>query len=148
MKLKILTTLAFLTVFAYVATITDSDGRQGRDLHITSLYIQFDKTDATFVINYDFGELPTMYLLIFGSKSIEPDIKSIFSNFDYDIVKMDQEKAILKVKNISVLNKGYYLHDSRKFGQTIDVIYITDPSSIKVREYDNMNSTPNYFYRA
>lgn len=145
--MKLLTILALLTVFAFVAVITD--GRQdGRNLHITSLTIQFDKTDATFIINYDFGNLPTMYLLIFGSKTIEPEIASIFSNFDYDVIKIDQEHAVLKVKNMAALNKGYYLHDSRKIGQTIDVVYISDPSSTKTKEYYNINSTPNYFYRA
>jgi len=144
--MKLLYILTFLAIFAFVAVITD--GRQeGRNLHITSLSIQFDKTDATFVINYDFGSLPTMYLLIFGSKTIEPEIRSIFSNFDYDVIKIDQERAIIRVKNMSVLNRGYYLHDSRSIGQTIATVYVSDPSSTGTKEYYNVNSTPNYFYR-
>jgi hypothetical protein len=145
--MKLLTILALLAVFTFVAIITDGR-QQGRELHITSLSIQFDKTDATFVINYDFGSLPKMYLIIFGTKTIEPEIGSIFSNFDYDVIKIDQERAILRVKNISVLNKGYYLHDSRTFGQTIDTVYISDPSSTKIKEYYSINSTPNYFYHS
>lgn len=145
--MKLLYILTALILFTLVVVITD--GRQeGRNLHITSLSIQFDKTDATFIANYDFGSLPTMYLLIFGTKSIEPEIRSIFSNFDFDIIKMDQERAVLRVKNISVLNKGYYLHDSRNIGQTIDIVYISDPYSTKTKEYYNMSATPNYFYRA
>lgn len=144
--MKLSTILVFLAIFAFVVI---TDGRQdGRNLHITSLSIQFDKTDATFVAHYDFGSLPKMYLLIFGTKTIEPEIRSIFSNFDYDVIKIDEEQAILRVKKISVLDKGYYLHDSRSIGQTIDTVYVSDPSSTKIKEYYNINSTPNYFYRS
>lgn len=118
-----------------------------RSLDITSLTINFDKTDATFTMNYDFGRLSKLYILLLGSKSIEPKIKSVFSSFDYEIIKMDQDKTILMVKNISRLDKGYYLHDSVKFGETIRTIYIYTHDSGRPREYFNINSTPNIFYR-
>ncbi len=138
--------LVLFTVLLLTAIL--SDGKQERQtLHITSLTINFEKTDATFTVNYDIGNLPKMYILLLGSKSLEPKIKSVFSNFDYKIVKMDQDKAILLVKNISRLDKGYYLHDSRKFGETINTVYIYTPDSPRAREYYNLNSTPYYFYR-
>jgi hypothetical protein len=128
-----------------ILSIVVTDGREKRELPITSLEIQFDKTDATFIVNYNFDKLARIYLITFGSKSLESKIKSIFINFEYDIIKIDADKAILKVKNISRLNKGYYLHESRKFTETIGVINITDSFSTKT--YFNTNSTPNYFYR-
>ncbi len=125
-----------------------SDGKQERQtLHITSLTINFEKTDATFTVNFDIGDLPRLYILLLGSKSLEPKVSSVFSNFDYKIIKMDQDQAILLVKNISRLDKGYYLHDSRKFGETINTVYIYTPDSPRAREYYNLNSTPYYFYR-
>jgi len=141
--------LILLMIFLIALVLPLSDGTStGRPFDITSLVINFDKTDAIFTVNYDLGKIPKMYVLLFGSKSIEPRIKSVFSNFDYEILKMDQDKAILKVKNISRLEKGYYLHDSRKFGTGINTIIVYTPDSPRPTEYTNLNSTPNKFYRS
>ena len=136
-----------LTLLIILMLITVTGGRREKELHITSLTIQFDKTDALFTVNYDFDKLTRAYILIFGGNIIEPKVKSIFPNIDYDVIKIDQDKAILRVKNISRLNKGYYLHNSQKLGETIDMVYISDHSNTKAREYYNINATPDYFYR-
>ncbi|MFZ2411784.1 MAG: hypothetical protein WAW23_09460, partial [Candidatus Methanoperedens sp.] len=94
--------LILLIVLVFAAILPLSGGTStGRPFDITSLTINFDKTDAVFTVNYDLGKLPKMYILLFGSKSIEPKIKAIFPDFDYEIVKMDQDKTILRVINVS-----------------------------------------------
>ncbi len=137
-----------LIVLIFALTFPLSEGNPSRPLEITSLIIDFDKTDATFTVNYDLGKLPKMYILLFGSKSIEPRIKAVFPSFDYEIIKMDQDKTILRVKNISRLDKGYYLHDSRKLGASINTIIVYTPDSPRPTEYSNLDSTPNKFYRS
>lgn len=146
MKKPVLILLLILVSASLPFTEGTSDRRS---LDITSLTINFDKTDATFTVNYEFGRLSKLYILLLGSKSIEPKIKSVFSSFDYEIIKMDQDKTILRVKNISRLDndKRYYLHDSVWFGETIRTIYIFTPDSGRSREYFNLNSTPDIFYR-
>lgn len=125
-----------------------SKGTQvNRAFEISSLTIKFDKTDAEFMVNYDIGTIPKMYILLMGGKSIEPKIKEIFSNFDFDILKMDQEKAILHVKNISRFEKGYYLHDSISFGTKIDIMTIYIPGDPRPAGYFGLNATKNTFYR-
>lgn len=138
----------FLVLF-FASILPISDGTSANHtLEITSLTINFDKTNATFIVNYDLGQIPKMYILLFGSKSIEPKVRDLFSNFDYDIVKMNQDETILKVKNISRLEKGFYLHDSRKLGATINSIFVSTPDSPRAKEYFNLNSTPDTFYRS
>ena len=144
MKISVILTL--LIIFTSVTIITD--GKRDKGLHITSLEIKFDKTDAVFTVNYDFDKFSETFLILFGTKTLEPRVRSIFPNFEYEVIKIDQNKAILRVKNISRLNKDYYLHNSRKFNHTIETVYISDPSNTKVREYYNINSTPNYFYHS
>src|SRR3970040_1048473 len=104
MKISII--LIFLIIFALVTVL--SDGKREKDLQITSLEIKFDKTDAIFTVNYNFDKFSETFLLLFGTKPIEPKVRSAFQNFEYELIKMDQNRAILRVKNISVLNKGYY----------------------------------------
>jgi hypothetical protein len=138
----------FMVLF-FASILPMSEGTStNHTFEITSLTINFDKTNATFIVNYDIGQIPKMYILLFGSKSLEPKIRELFSNFDYDIVKMNQDETILNVKNISRLEKGFYLHDSRKLGASIDSIIIFTPDSPRAKEYSNLNSTPNTFYRS
>jgi len=124
-----------------------SGGSQGtRTFEVSSLTIKFDKTDAEFIVNYDLGAIPKMYILLMGGRSIEPKMKEIFSNFDYEVIKMDQDKAILHVKNVSRFEKGYYLHDSISLGAQIKTIIVYIPEDSRPTEYAGLNATPNKFY--
>ncbi len=141
--------IVFFIAFILISVLPFTEGTaEKRSLDITSLTIKFNKTDAVFTVNYDLGRLPKLYILFLGSQSIEPKLKYAFSNFDYDIIKMDQDRAVLMVKNISRYDKGYYLHNSIKFGETINTVIIYTPDSPRPSEYYNLNSTPNKFYRS
>ena len=142
--MRILALFLVFSVLIFATTFTD--GKRGKELDISSLDIQFDKTDATFTVNYNFDMISKTYFLIFGGKTIEEKIRPVFPNFDYEIMKIDQDKAILRVKNISRLEKDYYLHNSQRLGETIGTVYISERSSTRIREYHNINSTPDYFY--
>lgn len=138
-----------LLIFVLASLTPFSNGNPGRkSLEITSLTIDFKQTDAIFTVNYDLGNLPKMFILLIGSKSLEPKIESVFSEFDYEIIKMDQDKAVLHVRNVSWLDKGYYFHDSIKFGDYIDTVYIYTSDSTRPKEYSHINSTQPTFYRS
>lgn len=119
-----------------------------RPFNIISLIIKFERTDAVFTVNYELGKLSKIYILLFGSRSLEPRIKTVFLNFDYEIMHMDEDKAVLSVKNISRLDKGYYLHDSRELGACVNRMIIYTPDSPRAIEFLNLNSTPNIYYRS
>jgi len=140
--------ISVLIIFSTIVICIDiADGREKR-LPIKSLNIQFDKTDAIFTINFDFDKISNIYFLVFGTKTLEPKIRSVFSNFHYDIIKIGVDKAILKVKNVSRFDNGYYLHDSQKFGDTIDIVKISVVDTPGPgRTYYKISATPNYFYR-
>jgi hypothetical protein len=147
MKNPILILIALFVTASVLPTTGETAG--GRPIDITSLIIKFDKTDAQFTINYDIGTIPRMYILLLGGKSIAPRINDVFSNFDYTVIKMDQEKTILHVKNVSRYEKNldYYLHDSVKFGATIKTMTIYIPGDSRPAEYIGLNATPSKFYR-
>lgn len=137
----------FFIVLILVSFLPLSGGAQGtRVFEISSLVIKFQNTDAEFIVNYNIGTIPRMYILLMGGKSIEPKMKELFSNFDYEVIKMDQEKAILHVKNISRLEKGYYLHDSIGFGTRINIMIIYIPGDAQPTQYYGLNATKNTFY--
>ena len=141
--------VTFLIILVLTSLTQFSHGTPERkSLEINSLTIDFIKTDAIFTVNYDLGSLPKLFILLMGSKSLEPKIESVFSEFDYEIIKMDQEKAVLRVKNVSWLDKGYYFHDSIKFGEYINTVYVYTTDSNRPREYSHINSTQPTFYRS
>ena len=138
---------AFFIILILASFLPLSEGAQvTRVVEISSLIIKFQKTDAEFTVNYNIGTIPRMYILLMGGKSIEPKMKELFSNFDYDIVKMDQDRAILHVKNISRFEKGYYLHDSIDFGTKINTMIIYVPGDPRPAQYFGLNATKNTFY--
>ena len=142
--------LILIIVFAIASSLPPTEGTQGsRPIDITSLIVKFDRTDALFTVYYDIGTMPKMYIMLLGGKSIEPRIKDVFSNFDYTIIKMDQEKTILHVKNVSRYEKNlnYYLHDSIKFGNIINNMIVYIPGDLRPAEYIGLNATPSKFYR-
>jgi hypothetical protein len=137
-----------IAILIIASLLPATEGTPGiRPIDITSLIVKFDKTDALFTVNYDIGTIPKMYILLLGGRSIEPRIKDVFSNFDYTVIKIDQEKTILHVKNVSRFEKNYYLHDSVKFGATIKNIIIYIPGDPRPSEYIGLNATPSKFYR-
>ena len=147
MKNSIPVIFIILLLFSFLPL---SGGSQGsRTFEISSVTIKFDKTDAEFIVNYDLGTIPKVYILLMGGRSIEPKIRELFSNFNYEIIKMDQDKTILHVKNISRYDKNmnYYLHESVKFGSTLDTIIIYIPGDEHPVEYSGRNATPTKFYR-
>ena len=146
MKKSVLAVLVILFIAALL-TLTNG-GPERRSFEITSVSINFDKNDATITVNYEFPKLMKLYILLLGSKSIEPKINATFPDFKYDIVKMNQKKAILKATNVSRYDNGYYLHESRKLGTNINAVYIYTPDSPRPKLYSNIDSTPNIFYHA
>lgn len=138
MKSALIVTVLLIIVFASVTTFSVGASEK-RSLDITSLTINFDKTDAIFTVYYDISGPPKVFILLLGSKSLEPKIKSVFLEFDYDIIKMDADKAVLRVRNISRPEKEYYLHDSVRFGESIKtVLYIYTPDSPDPKKYSRV----------
>ncbi|CAG1001723.1 MAG: hypothetical protein MPEBLZ_03165 [Candidatus Methanoperedens nitroreducens] len=147
MKKLIPVIFLILLLFLFLPLSGGSPG--SRTFEISSVTIKFDKTDAEFIVNYDLGAIPKMYILLMGGKSIEPKIQELFSNFSYEIIKIDQDKTILHVKNISRYDKNvnYYIHESVSFGSTLNTIFIYLPGDKHAVEYSGRNATPTKFYR-
>jgi hypothetical protein len=145
-RLSILTVVA---VFALATLIPLTVGETNRIIDINLLTMDFNKTDAQFIINYDISPISKMYIMLLGGKSIEPVISETFSNFNFTIVKIDQEKTILQVHNISRYDRslGYYLHDPVKFGIVMKNVEIYVPGDVRPKNYAGIDATPALFYR-
>jgi len=110
--------------------------------------MEFERADAVFTLDYDLDFLVKIYVMAFGSAKIVPEIEAQFASFDtYDvtIVRLDYERAVVVVKNVSYYSKEYYFHDPHEFGIAINKL-VVDPPDSPPRTYLNVNSTPSIFY--
>ena len=149
---KFVIALVFILLFVVGSQLSQAsqvvNNGGGKSISITSLTIHFNKTDAEFVVDYQLNAIPKFYVLLLGGKLIEEKMDFVFSNFDYDVVKINQDKTIINVKNVSKYDKDYYLHNKIPFNTTIPLVIIYTTDSKTPSEYHNINSTPNIFYKA
>lgn len=143
------TILILVAIFTVAALIVPTGGGTNRIIDINLLTMDFSKTDAQFVVNYDISPIPKMYIMLLGGKSIEPAISEAFSNFNFTIVKIDQDETILQIHNISRYEKNldYYLHEPVKFGVVMKKVEIYVPGDVRPKDYVGINATPALFYR-
>lgn len=141
--------ILIIAVFTIAALMVPTGIGTNRIIDINLLTMHFNKTDARFTVNYDIGAISKIYIMLLGGKSIEPVISEVFSNFNFTIVKIDQDKTIIQVHNISRYEKNvsYYLHDPVKFGIVMKKVEIYVPGDVRPKDYVGINATPALFYR-
>lgn len=119
--------------------------RQGKYIHVDSIEIDFDRTDANVNVQYHLSPFAEVYMFLFGSKNLEPKIREIFANFtEVKILQIGRNSAFLQITNISREKDKNYLHDSREFGVSTDNLILVSPQGTK--RLENQNSTVYFFY--
>ncbi len=118
----------------------------GQYIHIDQMVIRFDHADAMVTLNYDLGVFAKVYVFAFGSRHLEPELGTIFSDYNnVEMLEIGHDHAVILLKNASRKNGMFYLHDQRELGATIGSLDIQYPtgSSKNIR---NADSVPNLFY--
>lgn len=119
--------------------------REGKYIHIDSIEIVFDETDAKVGMQYRLSPFAQAYIFLFGSKNLEPKLKEIFANFtEVKVLQIGSNSASLEITNISRKKDQYYLQDSRVFGVSPDVLTLVSPQG--TRRLQKPSSTGDFFY--
>lgn len=136
---------AALMAVKFSPEINTEQFRQGKYIHVDSIEIDFDRTDANVNIQYHLSPFAEVYMFLFGSKNLEPKIREIFANFtEVKILQIGRNSAFLQITNISREKDQNYLHDSRELGVSTDNLILVSPQG--TRRLENQNSTGNFFY--
>lgn len=152
MKIKLIIVIALLIsailLAAKVVPETSSDQfKEGKYIHVDSIVIQFEKTNATVNIDYHLSPFAQAYVLLFGSKNLEPKIKEIFSEFrEVKIQKIEKSSASLQILNVSREEDGYYLCNSYELGVQSDTLTFIYPPKGTKKSYEYVKVTPPVFY--
>jgi len=151
MKIKAIITIALIISAALMAAkvspgVNTEQFREGKYIHINSMVIEFDKTDADVQIQYHLSPFAQVYMFLFGSKHLEPKIEEIFFDFDnIEVLKIGRTSAVIHIKDISRQNDEYYLHDSRILGMQPDVLTLVYPDKTR-QNIERAKATPYLFY--
>lgn len=138
--------VAFFFITSIIAVQTTSALGNNEYIHYNKMMMQFTENNATVTIYFKLNLFAQTYVFFMGSHNLNNDIKRVFSQFDkINIDRIGKDYAIIRIYNITTLQNGYYLHDSKKFETTIDELNIIYPSGL-TRDLKNANETPNIFY--
>ena len=149
MKFIVLTILIILlscATFGYSAHAQPANSDYYQYIDIKEVTIEFNDNDAEASISYDLDLFAQMYVLILGSRNLEPTFNEIFDEFgDFKISEIGKDHAVLMLNNVSRQSGDYYLHDSRNLGTKVDRLILIYPEGTS-KMLENTNSTPNTFY--
>lgn len=151
MKIKAIIAIALIISAALMAAkvspgINTEQFREGKYIHIDSMVIKFNKTDADVQIKYRLSPFAQVYMFMFGSKHLEPKIEEIFYDFEkIEIQNIGRTSALIHIKDISRQNDEYYLHDSRELGMSPDVLTLVYPDKTR-QNIEHAKATRDVFY--
>jgi hypothetical protein len=112
------------------------------DMHLN------EEGNAVFNMNYTLEFFTKFYVLAMGCKYIEPDLVSLFSDFDnVTTVSANPDSATLVAWGAGKYNSGYYLYESRPLGSKIAKLTVVYPEG-QAKTFYNATSTPNVFCMA
>ncbi|TQD27639.1 hypothetical protein FKV42_02965 [Methanolobus vulcani] len=108
--------------------------------------MRFQDTDVLISMSYDLDMFSSMYIFLFGSHNLEPDIDNFFSDFDdFEVLEIDRNNAVIFARNVSRINGAYYLYDSHELNGTVDVLLMVLPNG-DTNSFIDASSTEATFY--
>ena len=147
MKILAAIVVLFIAAFALVlmmpsSTVTDDE----QFIHISRMVVTFEKTDGIVEITYDLDLFAKIYVFLLGSRNLEPTFEQIFFEFeDVTITDIEQNHAVVILKNVSRQSGDYYLHDSQKLGAEVDLLTFIYPDK-STKHLKHTSRTQNTFY--
>ncbi|WP_428387480.1 hypothetical protein [Methanomethylovorans sp.] len=138
--------IAFMFVMILVSLPATAATDNPQYIHYKQMTMRFSGTDATVTLSFELDAFVQAYTLLMGSHNLEGDIRKMFYDFDeITVSEIGKDYAILRIDNVSHLSDGYYLHDSRDLGSSVDVLTMVYPSGAS-KQKSNAKETSNIFY--
>jgi hypothetical protein len=118
-------------------------------LHFTKVVVDPDGPDLGFTVYYETDFFTKVYSMIFGSKTIQPSVEYLFSNFsDPSLISMNVPAGTAKVvaRNQTQLSDDWYVFNGdTALSASIPCIEVNIDNETK--SYNNTNRLPIFCYR-
>jgi len=115
-------------------------------LKVNEVTMWLEGYNATVELNFNLNFLAKTYVLLFGAKTIEPEIKEFLPFEEIEVLKLNDKRAVVKVINITRSvderkDRIYYLYQPYHFSYPIKRIVIVYPDGTRLELFDR-DSTP------
>ena len=138
--------IAFLLAAILISVPATAATGDSQYIHYKQLVMKFSGTNATITLSFELDAFAQAYTLLMGSHNLEGDVREMFYEFDnVTVSEIDKNYALVRIGNVSHLSDGYYLHDSKKLGSTVDLLILVYPSGAS-KQIPNAKATSNIFY--
>jgi hypothetical protein len=138
--------IAFLIVIIFISFPATAAIEDSQYIHYKQMAMKFSGNDAVVTLSFELDTFAQAYTLLMGSHNLDGEIRNMFYDFEeITVSEIGKDYAIVKVGNVSRLSDGYYLHDSRKLGSSVDLLLLIYPSGAS-KQISNAKSTSNIFY--
>lgn len=121
----------------------------GRDyITIREVTMSLLDGDAVFDVKFGLDPFAKLYVLALGTKHIEPELLSIFSDFDnVTVTKTETNRAVIVSKGAGEYRSGYYLYDSKNLRGEVPKLTVVYPEQLS-RTFYRASMTPSVFSEA
>jgi hypothetical protein len=138
--------IAFQFVMLFISLPATAATEDPQYIYYKHMTMKFSGTDATVTLSFELDTFVQVYTLLMGSHNLDGDIRNMFYEFDdVTVSEIGKDYAILRIGNVSRLSDGYYLHDSRNLGSSVDLLTMVYPSGAS-KQIANAKTTSNIFY--
>lgn len=116
-------------------------------IHVDRMTAQVKGDDIEATVYFKLDGFAKVYVMLFGSKTLENGIESFFSSFDdVEVVKIGQDRAIVRLNNVLYKEEGYMLFQEKELSGPVNQITIVFPDGGR-QELQNTDTIPNLYYK-
>lgn len=115
-------------------------------IHIEKMTMTFEESDVKVTVKYKLDLFAKLYMLLFGSKVIEPKLEGIFADFgNAEVKNVSQDSAEISVVNVLTHEGDTYHISPHRLGQEVDILVIVFPDNHTIR-FNDVNTVPSITY--
>lgn len=126
--------------------VSATDTQRSNYIHIESVIMTFEGSNMNVTVKYKLDLFAKFYILLFGTKSIEPKLEGIFAEFEnVEIKNVSQDSAEIVAVDVLIQEGETYHIRQHKLGQEVDKLLITFPDNHTIT-FDDINTLPSITY--
>ncbi len=126
--------------------VSATDTQRSNYIHIESVTMTFEGSDMNVTVTYKLDLFAKLYMLLFGTRVVEPKLEGIFAEFEnVEIRNVSQDSAEIFAVDVLIQDGGAYHIRPHKLGQEVDRLLIVFPGNHSIT-FDDVNTVPSITY--
>ncbi|MDD3291743.1 MAG: hypothetical protein PHD13_02830 [Methanocellales archaeon] len=126
--------------------VSATDTQRSNYIHIESVTMTFEGDDMNVTVRYKLDLFAKLYMLLFGTKVVEPKLEGIFAEFEsVEIKNVSQDGAEIFAVDVLIQEDETYHIRQHKLGQEVGRLFIVFPDNHTIT-FEDVNTVPSITY--